>query len=93
MQGNTPSVGVTLPAQGPNGRLFTPRISMDSSVRQPMQLSEADHAKISRGKPWQAFVTDQNTGKRYQVIGAECEAGPHCFCDAVIVERVAGGNL
>ena len=81
-----------LPAQGPNGRLFTPRYPA-SQERLHMALNEADFAKIGRGRPWQAFVTDQNTGKRYQVIGAECEAGPHCFCDAVIVERVAGGGL
>lgn len=63
-------------------RYFTPRTKTE---RLKLVLSEADRAKIGRGRPWQAEVTDLQTGKRYHVEGAAC-GGDSCFCDATAVE-------
>jgi hypothetical protein len=68
-------------------RLFTPRLSSEDDERLQMRLSDEDGAKIRRGERWQATVTDLNTGIRYKVRGAACSL-PHCFCDAVIMERL-----
>lgn len=65
---------------------FTPRLS-DSSERMELQLSDEDHAKVLRGKPWEAPVTDLITGRTFLVRGACCGL-PECFCDAVIVREV-----
>jgi hypothetical protein len=54
-----------------------------------MMLDAADLTKVRRGKPWDALVTDQRTGKHWHVRGAECVAGMRCFCDAVIVQPVS----
>jgi len=69
------------------GHLFTPRVSHSSDDRIRMSLGAADYAKIKRGGHWGATVTDQNTGKTYQVEGASCGL-PRCFCDAVIVKEL-----
>jgi len=72
--------------------LFTPRISYTSNKRLKMSLSEADKAKIGRGRMWSAEVTDLLTNKRYKVEGAACSF-PSCFCDAVIVGEELEKNL
>jgi hypothetical protein len=66
-----------------SGNLFTPRISVSSNERYKLQISHEDHAKIMRGQNWEAIVTDIETGVQYQARGAECSAGPRCFCDAI----------
>jgi hypothetical protein len=70
----------------PETFLFTPRTPEHTRIY--MSLDAADHSKIGRGGPWSATVTDRSTGKVYDVAGAECSAGPHCFCDAVILREV-----
>ena len=69
------------------GNLFTPRLADGARAR--MRLSDEDFEKIGRGKPWEATITVLVTGRRYAVQGAECSAGAHCFCDAVIVGEVS----
>jgi hypothetical protein len=59
----------------------TPRLG---SRRLHLMLNDADHAKISRGRRWQAIVTDQNTGAKFKLRGASCGLS-HCMCDAVVV--------
>jgi hypothetical protein len=66
---------------------LTPRINAESNDRLTMSISDEDRAKICRGKPWQADVTDQNTGRRYHIRGAACGL-PRCMCDAVIVKEI-----
>lgn len=66
------------------GNLFTPRLASTDTARAQMELNDSDYAKIGRGCEWQADITDQKTGKRYRVRGADCGAG-RCFCDAVIL--------
>jgi hypothetical protein len=66
-----------------NGNLFTPRMSAVNNERYNLQISDDDHAKIIRGQNWEAVVTDIVTGVEYQARGAECSAGPRCFCDAI----------
>lgn len=65
--------------------LFTPLLSETSADRIRMSLSDEDNAKIERGK-WSATVTDQNTGRTYEVKGFPC--GDPCYCDAVIVREL-----
>ena len=66
--------------------VFTPRMEVNGEwVRMRMSLNYADNRKIGRGGPWQAVVTDQNTGKRYEAQGAECGL-PGCMCDAIVTE-------
>lgn len=60
--------------------LFTPR---HGQTRLRLNLSDDDMAKIGRGGPWSATVTDTNTGRVYDVKGAACDL-PRCFCDAVV---------
>jgi hypothetical protein len=66
-----------------SGNLFTPRPSVTSNERYKLQISDEDYAKIMRGQNWEAIVTDIETGVQYQARGAECSAGPRCFCDAI----------
>ncbi len=66
-----------------SGNLFTPRMSVTSNERYKLQISDEDHAKPMRGQTWEAIVTDIETGVQYQARGAECSAGPRCFCDAI----------
>jgi len=65
---------------------FTPRLS-DSTERMELDLSDEDHAKVLRGRAWEAPVTDLITGRTYLVRGASCGLSG-CFCDAVIVREV-----
>jgi hypothetical protein len=66
-----------------NGNLFTPRMGVTSTERYKLHISDEDHAKTMRGQNWEAVVTDIVTGVQYQARGAECSAGPRCFCDAI----------
>lgn len=66
-----------------NANLFTPRL-VNTDERLRMTLTAEDMAKVGRGKPWQALVTDQETGKRWHAKGASC--GAVCFCDAIVEE-------
>jgi hypothetical protein len=52
-----------------------------------MQLNADDHAKIKRGVDWEAAITDQVTGRRYLVRGADCSL-PDCVCDAVVIREI-----
>lgn len=63
---------------------FTPRKAHNSDERLKMHLSPEDAAKIGRGRPWSAEVTDLDTKRRYSVKGAACGADATCFCDAVV---------
>lgn len=69
------------------GHLFTPYIGPGSTVRARMTLSDADYAKIKRGKPWRATVTDMESGEKFAVKGADC-GSYGCFCAAVIVKKL-----
>lgn len=61
---------------------FTPRLTK-TEQRLTMLLSPEDYAKIGRGGPWAAEVTDLTTGQRWKARGAACSA-PGCFCDAIV---------
>lgn len=61
--------------------LFTPR-QQGSTHRLTLRLSDEDYAKIGRGAPWEAIVTDLDTGIQYRAKGAPCSM-PRCFCDAI----------
>ena len=65
-----------------DGQRFTPR--MPDGQRAEMLLNAEDGAKMKRGRPWHAVVTDQLTGKRWEVAGA-ARGLPGCFCDAVVI--------
>ena len=67
--------------------LFTPRMNSKSAERAHMELDELDLAKIQRGRPWKADITDRLTGKKYRVRGAAC-GSPGCRCDAIIVTQL-----
>lgn len=74
-------------------RIFTPRENIRSEERITMKLSQDDYDKVDkvsfqRDPPWEVEVTDLMTGRTWKVRGAECAAGPHCFCDAVIVREI-----
>jgi hypothetical protein len=75
-------------------RLFTPRLP--NGERLEMQISEGDHFKTSkhgRTLGWKASITDELTGKKYIVMGADCSI-PGCQCDAVVVaEEVDNQDL
>ena len=58
-------------------------MGVTSNDRYKLQISDDDDAKIMRGQNWEAVVTDIVTGVQYQARGAECSAGPRCFCDAI----------
>ena len=60
---------------------------LEAERRCEMDLSDEDRAKIGRGGPWRAVVTDRNTGIKWKVQGADCGSGG-CFCAAEIVGRV-----
>lgn len=54
-------------------------------------LDEADSAKIGRGFPTGhsfGIVTDQDTGKEFEVFQASCGIGENCNC-AVKVKELA----
>lgn len=65
--------------------LFTPRLS--GCDRVSMALNRRDQKKVDnhgRGPGFIGTVTDQLTGERYRVYGAECDQPP-CHCDALAV--------
>jgi hypothetical protein len=66
-----------------SGNLFTPRMGVASNERYKLQICDEDRTKIMRGQNWEAVVTDIVTGVQYRARGAECGAGPRCFCDAI----------
>ena len=66
--------------------LLTPR-SQDNSERYSWQVSGEDLAKIARGRPWTAIITNLTDRRRYKVRGASCGL-PRCFCDAVVLQEV-----
>jgi hypothetical protein len=67
--------------------LFTPWNAINSAERASMTISDADKAKTgSRKLPWQAEITDLNSGKRYLVRGCACTI-PRCHCDAEIIRE------
>jgi len=68
-------------------QLFTPRVSSTSEERLRLSINEQDLAKVKRGQPWKADVTDQLTGNRYRVRGAACDA-PGCRCDAIVIKQL-----
>jgi hypothetical protein len=72
------------------GSIFTPRLA--DGIRVKMRLNAKDMAKILRGIPWRAEVTDQSTGKSYRVRGAACPI-PRCMCDAVIISELPTASL
>ena len=61
----------------------TPR--RGDGTRLELWVSAEDAAKVERGHPWSATVTDIPSGERYLLKGATCES-PNCFCDAIVVE-------
>ena len=68
--------------------MFTPRISPHERVQ--MFLDGPDFAEVTgnlRRLGWQAAITDQMTGRKYLVRGAECEQSG-CCCDAVVVREM-----
>jgi hypothetical protein len=65
------------------GNVFTPRKGTTTDERHSMKLSPEDWAKIGKGRPWTAVVTDMTTGQRYVANGVDC--GADCFCDAVAI--------
>lgn len=67
----------------PETHLCTPRTE---DGRIAIRLSDADIQKIERGHPWQATVTDLETGRMYDLKGAACSLST-CFCDAVVVRE------
>lgn len=69
-------------------KVFTPLTQSGDRLR--LKLSDGDFAKIRRGGPWTATVTDLPTGTVYDVRGAACDLGS-CFCDAVVI-RIATGH-
>ena len=67
---------------------FTPRLSHDTGERAEMDIEEG----IPRGRKWRQRVTDNITGKRWLVEGAEC-GSDSCFCDAVIVREIMADSM
>jgi hypothetical protein len=65
------------------GNVFTPRKGTTTDERHSMKLSPEDWAKIGKGRPWTAVVTDMTTGQRYVANGVDC--GADFFCDAVAI--------
>jgi len=65
-------------------RAYASPIDHENEVE--MQLTLADLNKTGRGiEPWEATVTDQVTGKKFVVSGAECSL-PGCMCAAQIIK-------
>lgn len=63
-----------------NGHLFTPHTD---TKRIGIVLNDADYKQASgRGLGKRGQVTDQLTGKRYEIEGAACSL-PTCVCDAI----------
>jgi hypothetical protein len=65
-----------------NTHIYTPRIK-DTGERLRLLLNDADWAVANRYRGTlriKGVVTDQRTGKRYQIKGAAC--GLRCCCDA-----------
>lgn len=76
------------PAAVPPGRFVcTPRASENTVERLFLEVSAEDHAQIGRGGVWRAVVTDLNTGIRYELADADCDASSHCHCAAVVIGR------
>lgn len=59
-------------------RVLTPVVG---GVRIRLEVSEADAAKVKRGRAWRATVTDIPTGKRWQLRDRSCGLA-ECRCDA-----------
>ena len=66
-------------------RPFTPRTRTGERLK--WELSDDDHAKISRGLGWEAIVTNLLDGKTYRVKGATCGLS-RCNCDTLVVGEV-----
>jgi len=65
---------------------YTPTLK-DTGERLLMMLNEGDWAIANRYRGTlrvRGIVTDQNTGKRYRIKGADC--GLQCRCDATAEE-------
>ncbi|XVV02511.1 hypothetical protein ACQPW3_34920 [Actinosynnema sp. CA-248983] len=74
------------PAKTPEAtdRPFTPRL--EHGKRLVLKLNAVDESKMSRfGRRlgYRGTITDQTTGKRYEVYGAACNS-PDCICDAIV---------
>lgn len=66
--------------------------SPESDETIELSLSAEDAAKFERGYRWGPHeMTDHNSGAVVSVQGAECGAGPRCFCAAEIVEVITPG--
>lgn len=52
-----------------------------------MEIDDDDMQKIGRGRDWSAEITDQLTGRRFEVAGAPCNLST-CFCAAKIVREL-----
>ena len=52
-----------------------------------LSLSYDDIAKIRRGSPWRATVTDLRTGRKFVVKDADCGAGS-CRCAARVIREI-----
>lgn len=65
---------------------FTPL--MLDGTRSTMTVSRSDKAQIFRGRRWFGVVTDLNTGRHYEVEGAECSL-PGCYCDARVLTEIS----
>lgn len=62
-------------------RRFTP---IDRQTYERLELRIAKQ-NIPRGRRWQRFVIDLNTGKRYRAWSKSCGL-PGCLCDAFVEE-------
>lgn len=70
--------------------VITPRISHDSQVRMTINASEGDIEAVQamgRREGWTLVVTDQPSGRRYLIGGAECSSRG-CNCDAVLLKEL-----
>jgi hypothetical protein len=66
--------------------IYTPRLK-DSGERLKLMLDDADWIVANRYRGTlrvRGIITDQSTGKRYQIKGAAC--GLQCRCDATAEE-------
>jgi hypothetical protein len=68
-------------------QVFTPKIAGNLSERWALRISPEDAAKMPRGEPWSAIVTDLQSGQQFSAQSAPCGI-PTCYCDAV-AEQVA----
>jgi hypothetical protein len=79
---DVPGSDYTLPTENGELQIFTPRIAPHLRLR--LFVTEADFAKIKRGKGWKAMVTDQPSGLAFAVKAASCDI-PTCYCAANVV--------